>query len=91
MKLQGVPKYVPLHLYRVAPDTKAENVVDFLKPSFPEVKVEGLTSKHPEQYASFKVFIYEHNMETALDSNIWPENACIRRFLYLGNKKTVES
>lgn len=86
-KLQGVPKYVPLHLYRLAPQTKCEDVIEFMKSSFPEVLVEQLNSRYPELYSSFKVSIYAENINLALDSTIWPENACVRRFLY-SRKKT---
>ncbi|KAJ4433078.1 hypothetical protein ANN_15335 [Periplaneta americana] len=44
-KLHGVPKYVPLHVYRLAPETKTDEVIEFIKPSFPEVKVEKLTNR----------------------------------------------
>ncbi|KAJ4425584.1 hypothetical protein ANN_27779, partial [Periplaneta americana] len=37
MKISGVPKIVSLHVYRLEPNTKAEQLVDFLKSSFPEM------------------------------------------------------
>ncbi|KAJ4430659.1 hypothetical protein ANN_19249 [Periplaneta americana] len=33
-KLQGVPKTVSLHVYRLSPDTEPNGLVDFLKPTF---------------------------------------------------------
>ncbi|KAJ4440753.1 hypothetical protein ANN_08977, partial [Periplaneta americana] len=89
-KLHGVPKYVPLHVYRLAPETKTDEVIEFIKPSFPEVKVEKLTSRHPELYSSFKVDIYAENIDYALDSLIWPENSCIRRFLCSKTKENSD-
>lgn len=81
-QLQGVPKTISLHVYRLSPATKVEHVINFLKNKFPEVRVEQLTSRHPDMYSSFKVDIYEEHFEAALDPNLWPLNACVRRFLH---------
>lgn len=80
--IKGVPKLIPLHVYRLLPNTKPDHVVNFLKNRFPEVKCEQLKSRHPEEYSSFKVDIYEDNFEAALDASIWPTNACVKRFLH---------
>ena len=81
--LKGVPRFVSLHVYRLSPETRVEHLVNYLKPRFPEVKCEQLNSKHPEEYASFKVDIFDKNLDKALDGNIWPSNARVRRyFLY---------
>lgn len=79
-KLQGVPKITSLHVYRLPPSTKAENIINLLKPSFPEAKCEQLQSRHPEVYSSFKVDIFEDNLDSALNPNMWPNNVCVRRF-----------
>ena len=34
-KLEGVPKTVSLHVYRLPPSTESEDVLNFLKPKFP--------------------------------------------------------
>lgn len=81
-KLIGVPKTVALHVYRLSPNTTEEQVVDFLKHDFSEVKCEKLKSRNPDLYSSFKVEINENNLESALNANIWPTNARVRRFLY---------
>lgn len=86
-KLQGVPKIISLHVYRLAPDTKSESVVDFLKQYFPEIKCEKLTARHPDLYSSFKIDIYEEHESVAMDPSLWPRNTCIRRFLYLRPKQ----
>ena len=80
-KLQGVPKTVSLHVYRLAPGTKAEQLTEFLKPDYPEVTCEVLASRHPELYASFKITIFEENAKSVMDPNIWPKNMCVRYFL----------
>lgn len=82
-KLKGVPKVISLHVYRLDPETTVENLIHYLKPSFPEVLCEKLNSKHPESYSSFKVNLYEEHLEQALDPNLWPRNCCVRRFLYM--------
>ena len=87
--IQGVPKMTSLHAYRFHPNTSVDNVVQFLKTYFPEVKCDKLQSRHPEEYSSFKVDIYEDNLEAALDPSKWPNNVCIRRFFHTKVKPPV--
>lgn len=87
--IRGVEKYVFLHVYRLEPKTKGEDLCKFLKPHFPEVMCEELNSKHPELYSSFKVKISEFNFESAMDPSKWPKNACVRRFLMFRKKVTT--
>lgn len=90
VKLQGVPRSISLHVYRLSPDTTSEQVTSFLKDKFPEVKCEKLTSKHPDEYSSFRVDVHQTNYEKALDPNLWPVNTCVRRFLFPRQKLTLE-
>ena len=85
-KLQGVPKIVSLHVFRSAPATALNDVLEFLKPSFPEITGEQLTSRHPEQYASFRIDVYEDNVQKAMDPGLWPSNTRVRHFLYTRQK-----
>lgn len=91
IKLMGVPKYVSLHVYRLGPGTKSAQVIDFIKPKFPEAKCEQLNSRNPEEYSSFKVDIYEENLNSALDANSWPSSACVRRFFFPRRKENSEA
>ena len=86
IKLQGVPRTVSMHVFRLTPETNEEQLLDYLKPMFPEITCERLNSRHPELYASFKVNIYEDNVNSFMDANIWPKNACVRRFLQIRTK-----
>ena len=86
VKIFGVPKFVPLHVYRLAPDTKLDSVFDFLKPHFPEVVGEKLISRHPDEYSLFKICVHEEHFQLALDSSIWPRNACIRLFFQVSRR-----
>lgn len=86
--LKGVPKLVDLHLYRVAPNTTTENLTAFLKEDFPEVSCEALKSKHPHIYSSFRIKVFEKNLQKVMDPNLWPEDACIRRFFFRRNGKS---
>ena len=81
--LVGVPILCSLHVYRLAPDTNLEIVLEILKPIFPQISGEQLTSRNPEIYASFKLNIYEKHLAQAMDPSIWPANACVRRFFHL--------
>lgn len=87
--VRGVARTVDLHVYRIAPGTKAESLRDLLKPRFPEVVCEELSSKHPEKYSSFKVGISEDNFGAAMEPSIWPVNTCVRRFFHPWKKSAA--
>lgn len=74
------------HLYRLHPDTKAEDILDELKPEFPDVKVEQLKSRNPEVYASFKLTVTDSDKEEILKADRWPEGTRIRKFFLPGNR-----
>lgn len=80
--LKGVPKQIDLHVYRLAPNTDVTTLTEFLKVSFPEVSCQVLTPRYPDLYSSFKIRIFEKNLDKAMDPLLWPEDACIRPFLY---------
>ncbi|KAK5650246.1 hypothetical protein RI129_001275 [Pyrocoelia pectoralis] len=55
VSLRASPKQAYLHVYRLHPDTKVDDLCSYLKPTFPEVSCEQLKSLHPESYSSFKI------------------------------------
>ncbi|KAJ3645105.1 hypothetical protein Zmor_022792 [Zophobas morio] len=80
--LKAIPKLMDLHVYRLHPDTKKEDVLTFVKSHFPEAKCEELEAKHKGEYSSFKLSVYADNFGKALDPNIWPVGACVRKFFH---------
>lgn len=80
--VKGVPRFVHLHVYRVSPETTAEDLTGMLKVNFPEVVCETLVPRHPGVYASFKVSVFGHNFKTAMNASLWPQGACISRFFF---------
>lgn len=88
-KVKGVPKTIDLHVYRIYPNTTAEDLADMLKPHFEEVVTEALESRNPDIYSSFKVTIFRDNFEKAMDATLWPKNSCVRRFLYIRKKNDL--
>ncbi|PSN41237.1 hypothetical protein C0J52_13436 [Blattella germanica] len=87
LQLQGVPKMSELHVYRLAPTTTEEQIINFLKPKRPEVICEKLESRNANIYASFKVSVHEEHVESVLSPDQWPQNVCIKRFFHLRNQK----
>lgn len=81
--IKGVPKFVDLHVYRLQPTTTKDDLESFLRPHFPEVSCSAMTSRHPHLYSSFKVKIFGNHFSKAMEPTLWPENACVSRFLYL--------
>lgn len=80
--VKGVASLIDLHVYRIAPGTKPEVLEEYLRPNFSEVVCETLESKNAKLYSSFKVKILKENFDKAMDPSIWPQNACVSRFLY---------
>lgn len=76
--VRGIPRYVSLHVSRLEPGTKTEDLKAMLVEYFPEVNV----SKYPELYASSKVTIKKDNLEKAWQSEIWPQGAVVSRFFH---------
>lgn len=78
--LRGAPKYSSLHVCRLDPKTTVRDVADSLKPICPEVACEALASRHPDQYASFKVTILQEHLQLAMKPEIWPFGCRVRPF-----------
>lgn len=83
-KLQTVPKSVFVHIYRLHPNTKTNDVLEYVQPMFPEAKCEALVPKHQGVYSSFKLEVYRENINKILDDSIWPPGTCVRRFYEVG-------
>lgn len=81
-----VKKYKSLHVYRLDPKVSAADLEKFLTPNFPEIKCEVLQSKHPELYSSFKVSVFQQNLDQAMNPKTWPKGAHIQPFLVLRNR-----
>lgn len=83
LDLKTVPKHVELHVYRLHPETTDSDVMNLLKPIFPEVECEQLQGKNSGRYSSFKVVIYDYNFKRAMDPTIWPDGTCVSKFFQL--------
>lgn len=78
--IQTIPRYVSLHVTRLAPGTKSTVLQSILQPIFKEVKCEEHTSKHPDTYGSMKVTIRKEELQKAWKREIWPNGALISFF-----------
>lgn len=87
--LKAIPRLAHLHVYKLEPNTTADEVQKFLKDRFPEVKCEPMKSKYPELYASFKVTVDMSNLDEAMNPSVWPQGTCINKFFYLRNVKNL--
>lgn len=79
-QVQAVPKFTSLHVTRLAPGTKPEQLQDFLEPNFTDVKCEEHVSKHPDIYSSMKVTIKQDDFRNAWKREVWPSGAIVSRF-----------
>lgn len=88
-QIKGSMKNMDFHVYRIQPDTEEEDLTKYLKlQGIATVKCCKMVSKHPEEYASFKVSVPQDYTEKIQDPSIWPQYTCINRFLgHLAKKK----
>lgn len=85
--LKAAPNLFYCHIYQLDPMTSEEDLASYLKTMFKEASCVKLESKYPDRYASFKVGIYEKNVESLLRPTIWPEGTKINRFFHLKKRK----
>jgi hypothetical protein len=52
----------------------------------PDVKVEKLRSRFPENYSSFKIIVNSEFYGTLLSSEFWPKGVAVRKFYENGIK-----
>lgn len=86
--VKGVPKFVALHVSGLDISTSTESLKSLLQDKFKEVTVEEITSRHPNYYKPFKVYIMETNFKQAMDPTIWPFGT--NRFLEYKKKTAKE-
>lgn len=78
--LKAAMTYNYWHVYKLDPNTTAGDLKDYLKREFPEVLVENLKSRNPEEYASFKIAVSERNRDSIRKPSLWPAGVRINRF-----------
>lgn len=89
--VQGIERLRAFHVSRLKPSTKAEDLCEFLKKNFTDVKCEPLQSRYPETYASFKVLIRADEFQKVQDASNWPTNACVNYFFHRGKGKNRDA
>lgn len=89
--VQTVPRMASLHVTRLSPTTKAEDLKSILQKDFPEVLCEEITSKHPTIYKSFKVTMRKDSLSRAWKREIWPDGAFVTHFLVRQKGKLAET
>lgn len=85
-KLRAVEALSHWHVYRLHPDTRTEDVTNYLRNDFPEVLVESLKSANPEVYSSFKVTVPQRDGPRILDVALWPSGTRVNRFFLPKNR-----
>lgn len=78
--VEGIEKFRALHVTNLKPDTTVENLQVFLGGKFSQVKCEALSSRYPQDYASFKVMIPTDEYDRALIGTNWPNRAIVHNF-----------
>lgn len=93
-KLIATDKKTFLFISRLSPNTTCEGITEFLN-SNKEANyvVEKLTSKYPDQYASFKVGVPTSFIEDIFAPEYWPSNVFVSKYKHpkLNTKNNLNS
>ncbi|KAG5892848.1 hypothetical protein JTB14_022171 [Gonioctena quinquepunctata] len=79
-ELQTIPQLVELHVTRLHPHTKPEDLKNILDKNISDTICESHTSKHPDIYTSMKVTLRRENLKKAWNRQIWPNGALVSFF-----------
>jgi hypothetical protein len=85
--LVAADKKAHLHVWRLHPDTKIEDVKEYLANLCNDQNIEVEAQNAKGNYASYRVSADFSHLETLQDPNNWPQNACINKFKFLSNPK----
>lgn len=80
--VEGLEKFKALHVSNLKPDTTIEELQNFLKNKFSNVKCEKLASRYPDSYSSFKVLIPSTEYDKALNGSNWPNKVTVHHFFH---------
>lgn len=87
--IEAVPEMSYFHVFKLHPSTTMQGIIRYLKPEFPEVNCEKLTSKYPNDYSSFKVGVLESNVSKFLEPSRWATGTRINKFFFPRKKLTT--
>lgn len=89
---KGVAKLGHLHVYRLEPTVTAGAVGDYLKNcGFTGVTCEGLQSKYPDVYSSFKISCPVDVIDKIKDPTLWPAGVVINKFFNWIQRAAVQT
>lgn len=89
-KVKAASKLAFLHVFKLHPDTTAEELTSIINPTFPEAFCEKIKSMYPRFYSSFKVTINEANLNNAWNPEVWPKGAWVNQFFHSRKPITPE-
>lgn len=90
--LRASTTYGYLHVYNLQPGTNVDDVVSHLRlQNITNVQCEGMESKYPERYASFKLTVPLEQLEEIKNPALWPRGSKINRFLLYVGKRTPKT
>lgn len=87
-EVETVPRLVALHVTRLKPATKPEDLKKFLEKSLAGVECHAHASKQPEIYGSMKVIIKRELLKDAWKREVWPNGALVSFFVNRGMSAT---
>ncbi|KAG5870230.1 hypothetical protein JTB14_029104 [Gonioctena quinquepunctata] len=88
-EIETVPKMVTLHVTRLKPNTKPNELKKFLEKSLPDIQCEPHTSKRPDIYSSMRITIKREDFKNAWRREVWPNGALVSFFAQKRMQPTV--
>lgn len=78
----AIPRQGYLHVYRMKPGTSAEDILDYLGKTAPDIKFGCELLKDNGKSSSFKVNFPLEKVAGIYEPAIWPSGAAVRRFIF---------
>ncbi|KAG5864348.1 hypothetical protein JTB14_014469 [Gonioctena quinquepunctata] len=88
-EIETVPKMVTLHVTRLKPNTKPNELKKFLGKSVPDIQCEPHTPERPDIYSSMRITIKREDLKNARRREVWPNGALVSFFVQKRMPPTV--
>lgn len=83
--IRGVPKLAHVHVFKLAPATRVEDLQAFLgEAGFTDAVCTTLPSRYPDDYSSFKISLPFDQLPGIRNPGLWPSGVKLDRF-FLGS------
>lgn len=86
IKIKTVSQQIYLSVSRLDPETKIDDLLEFLKSTAPHIPFKGSLVRSTIYQANFKLSVPTEYLEDVFNASLWPEGAMVQKFDFNRNK-----